>query len=79
LELDNERLTLDSVRSDLLTVQALNAARLEEAGAVDATSVTKAISEQPLDLGQGSWLSASAEGNLRSALAVSRAANAFAV
>lgn len=73
-------LTLDIVASsDLLTLQALNAARLKEAGAVDATFVTKAINEQPLNLGQGIWLSDSAEGNLRSAIAVSRAANAFDV
>lgn len=79
LKLDNEMLTLDIVASDLLTLQALNAARLKEAGAVDATFVTKAINEQPLNLGQGIWLSDSAEGNLRSAIAVSRAANAFDV
>ena len=77
LKLDNEMLTLDIVASDLLTLQALNAARLKEAGAVDATFVTKAINEQPLNLGQGIWLSDSAEGNLRSAIAVSRAANAL--
>lgn len=51
----------------------------ERGGAVDATFVTKAINEQPLNLGQGIWLSDSAEGNLRSAIAVSRAANAFDV
>lgn len=32
LKLDNEMLTLDIVASDLLTLQALNAARLKEAG-----------------------------------------------
>ncbi|EKS8091521.1 fused PTS fructose transporter subunit IIA/HPr protein [Escherichia coli] len=79
LKLDNEMLTLDIAASDLLTLQALNAARLKEARAVDATFVTKAINEQPLNLGQGIWLSDSAEGNLRSAIAVSRAANAFDV
>ena len=79
LKLDNEMLTLDIVASDLLTLQALNAARLKEAGAVDTAFVTKAINEQPLNLGQGIWLNDSAEGNLRSAIAVSRAANAFDV
>ena len=64
---------------DSVALQALNAARLKEARAVDATFVTKAINEQPLNLGQGIWLSDSAEGNLRSAIAVSRAANAFDV
>ena len=51
----------------------------EQLKSVDATFVTKAINEQPLNLGQGIWLSDSAEGNLRSAIAVSRAANAFDV
>ncbi len=32
LKLDNEMLTLDIVASDLLTLQALNAARLERGG-----------------------------------------------
>ena len=51
LKLDNEMLTLDIVASDLLTLQALNAARLKEAGAVDATFVTKAtVSYTHLDV-----------------------------
>jgi phosphocarrier protein FPr len=37
------------------------------------------INDKPLNLGQGIWLNDSAEGNLRSAIAVSRAANAFEV
>ena len=77
LKLDNETLTLDVVASDLLTLQALNAARLKEAGAVDASFVSRTINDKPLNLGQGIWLNDSTEGNLRSAVAVSRAANAF--
>ncbi|EGQ5290459.1 fused PTS fructose transporter subunit IIA/HPr protein [Enterobacter sp. DTU_2021_1002640_1_SI_PRY_ASU_LCPMC_013] len=77
LKLDNETLTLDVVTSDLLTLQALNAARLKEVGAADTTFVTRAINDKPLNLGQGIWLNDSAEGNLRSAIAVSRAAVAF--
>ncbi|WP_414164311.1 fused PTS fructose transporter subunit IIA/HPr protein [Superficieibacter sp. BNK-5] len=79
LKLDNETLTLDIAASDLMTLQALNAGRLKEAGAVDAAFVARAISEQPLNLGQGIWLNDSAEGNLRSAIAVSRASSAFEV
>ncbi len=79
LKLDNETLTLDIAASDLVTLQALNAGRLKEAGAVDAAFVARAISEQPLNLGQGIWLNDSAEGNLRSAIAVSRASSAFEV
>lgn len=74
LKLDNETLTLDVVASDLVTLQALNAARLKEVGAADAVFVTRAINDRPLNLGQGIWLNDSAEGNLRSAIAVSRAA-----
>ncbi len=77
LKLDNDMLTLDVVASDLVTLQALNAGRLKEAGAVDTTFVAQAINDKPLNLGQGVWLNDCAEGNLRSAIAVSRAATAF--
>jgi len=79
MKLDNETLILDVAANDLVTLQALNAGRLKEAGAVDVNFVTRAISEQPLNLGQGIWLNDSAEGNTGSAIAVSRAANAFEV
>lgn len=79
LKLDNDMLSLDVTASDLVTLQALNAARLKEAAAVDANFVARVINEQPLNLGQGIWLSDSAEGNLRSAIAVSRAATPFSV
>ncbi|WP_342324387.1 fused PTS fructose transporter subunit IIA/HPr protein [Kosakonia sp. BYX6] len=79
LKLDNETLSLDVNANSLVTLQALNAARLKEAGAVDAAYVTRAINDQPLNLGQGIWLNDSAEGNLLSAIAVSRAAAPFEV
>jgi len=79
LKLDNDTLSLDVVANDLVTLQALNAARLKEAGAVDTAFVAHAINEQPLNLGQGIWLADCVDGNLRSAIAVSRAANAFSV
>ena len=79
LKLDNDTLSLDVVASDLVTLQALNAARLKEAGAVDANFVARVINDQPLNLGQGIWLNDSAEGNLRSAIAVSRAVTPFTV
>ncbi|ECG8590717.1 fused PTS fructose transporter subunit IIA/HPr protein [Salmonella enterica subsp. salamae] len=79
LKLDNETMTLDVAASSLVTLQALNAARLNEAGAVDAAFVAKTINDRPMNLGQGVWLNDSAEGNLRSAVAVSRAAHAFEI
>ncbi|EBS0319714.1 fused PTS fructose transporter subunit IIA/HPr protein [Salmonella enterica subsp. enterica serovar Typhi] len=79
LKLDNETMTLDVIASSLVTLQALNAARLKEAGAVDAAFVAKTINDSLMNLGQGIWLNDSAEGNLRSAVAVSRATQAFDV
>ncbi|EAQ1608709.1 fused PTS fructose transporter subunit IIA/HPr protein [Salmonella enterica subsp. enterica serovar Cerro] len=79
LKLDNETMTLDVIASSLVTLQALNAARLKEAGAVDAAFVAKTINDSPMNLGQGIWLNDSAEGNLRSAVTVSRATQAFDV
>ncbi|HCL5253320.1 TPA: fused PTS fructose transporter subunit IIA/HPr protein [Salmonella enterica] len=79
LKLDNETMTLDVIASSLVTLQALNAARLKEAGAVDAAFVAKTINDSPMNLGQGIWLNDSGEGNLRSAVAVSRATQAFDV
>lgn len=46
LKLDNDMLSLDVVAGSLVTLQALNAARLKEAGAVDANFVATAINEQ---------------------------------
>jgi len=79
LKLDNDTLSLDVDASSLVTLQALNAARLKEASAVDAGFVAHVINDQPLNLGQGIWLNDSAEGNLKSAVAVSRAKAPFTV
>lgn len=74
---DTSLIAVDVAASDLMTLQALNAGRLQTAGAVDASFVASVISASPLSLGQGIWLSDSQQGNLNSAVAVSRAANAF--
>jgi len=71
---DTSLITLDVAASDLITLQALNAGRLQAAGAVDASYVADVMASAPLSLGQGIWLSDSSRGNLRSAVAVSRAA-----
>ncbi|MDU6923390.1 fused PTS fructose transporter subunit IIA/HPr protein [Franconibacter helveticus] len=77
LKLDNDMFSLDVAATDLVTLQALNAGRLKAVGAVDAAFVSQAINDAPLNLGQGVWLADSAQGNLASAVAVSRPANAF--
>ncbi|KZE26804.1 fused PTS fructose transporter subunit IIA/HPr protein [Cronobacter sakazakii] len=77
MKLDNDTLTLDVATTSLVTLQALNAGRLSEAGAVDAEFVSHVINAKPLNLGQGVWLADSAQGNLASAVAVSRPAQPF--
>ncbi|EOW6702382.1 fused PTS fructose transporter subunit IIA/HPr protein [Cronobacter malonaticus] len=77
MKLDNDTLTLDVTATSLVTLQALNAGRLSEAGAVDAEFVSHVINAKPLNLGQGIWLADSVQGNLASAVAVSRPAQPF--
>lgn len=55
-----------------MTLQALNAGRLQQIGAVDAGFVSEVITRTPLNLGQGIWLSDSRAGNLLSAVTLSR-------
>ncbi|MEA5104251.1 fused PTS fructose transporter subunit IIA/HPr protein [Pantoea sp. S18] len=74
---DTSLIAVDVAASDLITLQALNAGRLQAAGAVDASFIADVISRAPLSLGQGIWLSDSANGNIGSAVAVSRTAAPF--
>lgn len=76
---DTSLISTDVAASDLMTLQALNAGRLQQAGAVDASFVSDVIAGKPLNLGQGIWLSDSTNGNLASAVAISRAAAPFSV
>ncbi|MFD1802397.1 fused PTS fructose transporter subunit IIA/HPr protein [Mixta tenebrionis] len=76
---DASLIAVDVSASDLMTLQALNAGRLQQAGAVDARFVAQVVGAKPLNLGQGIWLNDSTEGNLGSAVAVSRAAQPFEV
>lgn len=74
---DTQLIAVDVAAENLITLQALNAGRLKESGAVDTAFVSDVISRKPLNLGQGIWLSDSTEGNLKSAATVSRAKQAF--
>ncbi|CAM3563335.1 fused PTS fructose transporter subunit IIA/HPr protein [Rahnella bruchi] len=74
---DTQLIAVDVAAENLITLQALNAGRLKEMGAVDNAFVSDVISRKPLNLGQGIWLSDSTEGNLKSAATVSRAQQAF--
>jgi phosphocarrier protein FPr len=77
LQFDTSLIALDVVADSLMMLQALNAARLQQIGAVDARFVSEVISHPPLHLGQGIWLSDSTEGNLASAVTLSRVAQVF--
>ncbi|WBM71970.1 fused PTS fructose transporter subunit IIA/HPr protein [Buttiauxella sp. WJP83] len=74
---DNSLLALDVTATDLMTLQALNAGRIKQAGAANTAFVSNVISNKPLYLGQGIWLNDSTEGNLASAVAISRPVTAF--
>ncbi|CAI0717989.1 fused PTS fructose transporter subunit IIA/HPr protein [Serratia entomophila] len=76
-QFDVSLIALDVAADSLMTLQALNAGRLQKIGAVNAQFVSDAITRRPLNLGQGIWLSDSTEGNLASAATVSRPAQAF--
>lgn len=74
---DTQLIAVDVSAENLITLQALNAGRLQQIGAVDTAFVSDVISRKPLNLGQGIWLSDSTEGNLKSAATLSRAQQAF--
>jgi phosphocarrier protein FPr len=74
---DASLIVLDVAADSLMTLQALNAGRLQKIGAVNAQFVSDVITRKPLNLGQGIWLSDSTEGNLTSAATVSRPAQPF--
>ncbi|WKV51357.1 fused PTS fructose transporter subunit IIA/HPr protein [Dickeya fangzhongdai] len=76
---DTSLISLNVATDNLMTLQALNAGRLQQIGAVDASFVSHVVGNKPVHLGQGVWLSDSLNGNLVSALAVSRPAEPFAV
>ena len=74
---DTQLISVDVAADSLITLQALNAGRLQQIGAVDTSFVSEAISSTPLNLGQGIWLSDAVNGNLQSAATLSRPLAAF--
>lgn len=74
---DISLITLDVAADSLMTLQALNAGRLHKIGAVNAQFVSEVITRNPLNLGQGIWLSDSSDGTLFSAATVSRPVQIF--
>lgn len=76
-QFDISLITLDVPTDSLMTLQALNAGRLQKIGAVNSQFVSEVITHHPLNLGQGIWLSDSSEGTLFSAATVGRPVQIF--
>ncbi|MDG2960659.1 fused PTS fructose transporter subunit IIA/HPr protein [Bisgaard Taxon 10/6] len=72
-----ETISLNVDTTSLLTLTAINAAKLQEQSAVENSFVSDVIGSPALPLGNGLWLTDSAAGNAKNALAFSRARNAF--
>ena len=69
----NESSLLLNIQADsLATLQALNASRLRQQNAVNASFITNVLDNKPNYLGDGVWLNDSREGNLKNAIAISR-------
>ena len=72
----NESSLLLNIQADsLATLQALNASRLKQQNAVNASFITNVLDNTPNYLGEGVWLNDSSEGNLKNAIAISRTVN----
>ena len=76
-EINKSSLLLDIQVDSLATLQALNASRLKQQGAVNASFITNVLDNTPNYLGDGVWLNDSREGNLKNAIAISRTVNDF--
>lgn len=70
-------ITVDVQTQSLLTLSALNAAKLQEQGYANQTFVSEVVSSNALALGNGVWLNDSSKGNLENGVAVIRAASPF--
>ncbi|WP_294610529.1 fused PTS fructose transporter subunit IIA/HPr protein [uncultured Gilliamella sp.] len=65
-------LLLDIPADSLATLQALNASRLKQLDAVNASFIANVLDNKPNYLGHGIWLNDSKQGNLKNAMAISR-------
>ncbi|WP_373766941.1 fused PTS fructose transporter subunit IIA/HPr protein [Glaesserella sp.] len=69
----SELISLNIDSSSLITLSAINAAKLQEKGYVNQTFVSEVISTPPLALGHNVFLADSAKGNQLNGIAVTRA------
>ncbi|OOF36637.1 fused PTS fructose transporter subunit IIA/HPr protein [Rodentibacter heidelbergensis] len=75
--LPQENIRLDVDTSSLLTLVAINAGQLQAQNAVENAFVSEVIGNAALPLGKGLWVTDALSGNLKNALAFSRAKTIF--
>jgi len=72
-----ETLSLDIETQSLLTLTAINAGKLQQQSAVENSFVSEVVSNSALPLGKGLWVTDAVLGNVKNALAFSRAKTIF--
>lgn len=72
LSIDDSLFMLDIPADNLTTLQALNASRLKQIGAVDLNFIVNSLDNLPNYLGQGIWINDGVTGNLKNAIAITR-------
>lgn len=72
LSIDDSLFLLDIPADNLTTLQALNASRLKQIGAVDLNFIVNSLDNLPNYLGQGIWINDGVTGNLKNAIAITR-------
>ncbi|OCG01500.1 fused PTS fructose transporter subunit IIA/HPr protein [Gilliamella sp. wkB112] len=70
--INESSLLLDIPADSLATLQALNASRLKQLDAVNASFIANVLDNKPSYLGHGVWLNDSKQGNLKNTMAISR-------
>ncbi|OOF88866.1 bifunctional PTS fructose transporter subunit IIA/HPr protein [Rodentibacter ratti] len=75
--LPKENIRLDVDTSSLLTLVAMNAGQLQAQSAVENSFVSEVIGNAALPLGKGLWITDAVSGNVKNALAFSRAKTIF--
>ena len=76
-EIPDANITLDVDTQSLLTLVAINAGQLQMQSAVENRFISEVINNPALPLGKGLWVTDSVVGNVKNALAFSRAKTIF--
>lgn len=72
-----ETISLNVDTQSLLTLVAINAGKLQEQGVVENSFVAEVVNQAAMPLGNGLWVTDSVVGNLKNAIAFSRANTCF--